>query len=60
MKRSKRFSQGLGPGHAAIRSPNPSKPIAPDVPKDTSPGAATQAGAVGAIDTRLRPCCLAT
>lgn len=26
---SKRFSQGLGPGHAAIPSSNPSKPIAP-------------------------------
>ena len=29
IKRSKRFSQGPGPGHAAIPSTNPSKPVAP-------------------------------
>lgn len=56
MKHSKWFSQGPGPGHAAIRSPNPSKPIAPDVLKDTLAAPSTQGSAVGASDTRFRPC----
>ena len=37
LNHSKIFYQGLGPGHAAMSSTNPSKPVAPGIPKIIEP-----------------------